>query len=521
VSRIDNKSPDNESLDKVDTAQTINIVVAALGGQGGGVLLDWLAGAARSFGWPTQATSVPGVAQRTGATVYYLELFPADESTLAKKPVMSLFPMPGNVDLVAASEVVEAGRMVQRGFVTGDRTTLVTSDHRVYAIAERAAVDNAVVDANALREIASAQAKSLVMFDMQAMAERHSTVISATLLGAIAASGALPFSRDVFEEQIRSSGIQVEVNLAAFDDAFSAAHNSASNKKGIDQAVQHHEPQALKPQQFRLPRPTTAAGNKILGRIQEFPEPCQETLYHGSSKLADYLDFDYAEEYLNAVEQVFAQDDGQRNYKLTNEFARQLALWSGFEDIIRVAHLKIKKSRNSKLRAETGAAEQQVVEVRDYFKPRVEEICGVLPVKLGTALLGSKTAKKFLTLLTTGKRLASSHVGVFLILRSIASLRRLRRHTLAHSQETQRIGAWRGAVTNCGSDISKATAVVRCAGLVKGYGATRERGYQQIAHILTHTENLSAQSIEALLEAGLVDDDNRAFTAMTERLGTA
>ena len=44
------------------------ILIAALGGEGGGVLADWLVDCALEAGLPVQATSVPGVAQRTGAT---------------------------------------------------------------------------------------------------------------------------------------------------------------------------------------------------------------------------------------------------------------------------------------------------------------------------------------------------------------------------------------------------------------------------------------------------------------------
>jgi indolepyruvate ferredoxin oxidoreductase beta subunit len=46
----------------------VSILIAALGGQGGGVLTDWIVGAAEHAGLPAQATSIPGVAQRTGAT---------------------------------------------------------------------------------------------------------------------------------------------------------------------------------------------------------------------------------------------------------------------------------------------------------------------------------------------------------------------------------------------------------------------------------------------------------------------
>ena len=43
--------------------------------------------------------------------------------------------MPGDVDIVIASELMEAGRAVQRGLVTPDRTTFIVSTNRVYASA--------------------------------------------------------------------------------------------------------------------------------------------------------------------------------------------------------------------------------------------------------------------------------------------------------------------------------------------------------------------------------------------------
>jgi len=54
----------------------ICIAIAALGGQGGGVLAEWLVAVAEGHGWLAQSTSVPGVAQRTGTTVYYVEAAP-------------------------------------------------------------------------------------------------------------------------------------------------------------------------------------------------------------------------------------------------------------------------------------------------------------------------------------------------------------------------------------------------------------------------------------------------------------
>ena len=68
----------------------ITILIAALGGEGGGVMADWLMEAATASGLPAQATSIPGVAQRTGATTYYLEIFPLNKRSLnGKDPVLS------------------------------------------------------------------------------------------------------------------------------------------------------------------------------------------------------------------------------------------------------------------------------------------------------------------------------------------------------------------------------------------------------------------------------------------------
>ena len=54
--------------------------------------------------------------------------------------VMALLPTPGNVDLLVASELLEAGRAAQNGMITPDRTTVIASTHRMFAIAEKSAM---------------------------------------------------------------------------------------------------------------------------------------------------------------------------------------------------------------------------------------------------------------------------------------------------------------------------------------------------------------------------------------------
>jgi len=127
----------------------IKIAILAMGGQGGGVLADWIVEMAEAAGWWAQTTSVPGVAQRTGATIYYLELLPESAARAAgKPPTLAMMPTPGDVDLVVAAELMEAGRAMQRGLVAPDRTTLITSSHRSFAVGEKAALGNGIADPN-------------------------------------------------------------------------------------------------------------------------------------------------------------------------------------------------------------------------------------------------------------------------------------------------------------------------------------------------------------------------------------
>ena len=101
----------------------ISILLCALGGEGGGVLSEWLVDAARQAGHPVQGTSIPGVAQRTGATTYYVEIFPLPHSALAgRRPVFSLYPVPGALDLLVSSELLETVRQIGSGMASAQRT---------------------------------------------------------------------------------------------------------------------------------------------------------------------------------------------------------------------------------------------------------------------------------------------------------------------------------------------------------------------------------------------------------------
>src|SRR6188508_17594 len=195
----------------------ITIAILAMGGEGGGVLADWIIDLAESNHYIAQLTSVPGVAQRTGATIYYLEIYPrAGITDAAHEPVLALMPVPGDVDIVVASELMEAGRAIQRGLITPDRTTLIASTNRVFAMTEKIAMADGRVDPGKLLEACRSAAKTMHAFDMAAIAEATGSVISAVLFGAVAGAGVLPFPRQAFEGAIRRGGKGVQASLAAF-----------------------------------------------------------------------------------------------------------------------------------------------------------------------------------------------------------------------------------------------------------------------------------------------------------------
>lgn len=491
----------------------IKLTIAALGGQGGGVLADWLIEIAEAEGYIAQSTSVPGVAQRTGATIYYLEFFPLTTARKAgREPILALMPVPGDVDCVLASELAEAGRAIQRGLVSSDRTTLIASTHRSYAIGEKSALGRGAADTQALLELVRSQAKRLVLFDMEETAERHQTVISSVLLGALCGAGVLPFRKASFEATIRSSGIAVATNLAAFEDAYQRAQRGDSGYTGAPSG----SPLPEVPGQAR-----TAELQPLLERIKRFPAAVQPLVLEGARRTLDYQDPAYAELYLDRLEAIAAlearlwADAG--SYALLQAVARSLALWMSFEDTIRVADLKTRASRFERVRQEIRAEPGQLFGITEFMKPRVEEIAGTLPRGLGKRVLSSPRLTGLLGKLTSGRQIRTRTLGGFLLLYLLSGLKRWRRGTLRFHEENARITAWLARIAALAAEnYLVAVELARAQRLVKGYGETHERGWRNFSALLEQVDLLASRSdggpvLARLIEAALADEEGAAL----------
>lgn len=482
-------------------ARPIRISIHALGGQGGGVLADWIVDLAEQEGWIAQATSVAGVAQRTGATVYYLELAPAG----GPEPVMALMPTPGDVDIVIAAELMEAGRAIARGLVTPDRTTLIASSHRIFAIEEKSALGGGIVSPHRVLEAARAQARRLLLADYAAAAQANGAIISASLFGALAASAALPFARAAFEETIRRSGKAVRSSLAAFDAGYAA-------------------------QETLPPEGDMAQGDGQRRLNLALPSAVQPLARLGVERLLDFQGRAYGDLYLDRLHAVARADaalggEGQ-DWALTAAAARHLALWMAFEDAIRVADLKTRPARLRRVREEARLDPGQIAEITDYMHPRFEELCDLLPARLGGRLRASSRARRWTApLFRRGRFVAASRLRGFLLLWSLARLRRYRPRSLRYGEEQARIAGWlESAVNAARSDYALGVEVLRLQRLVKGYGDTHARGLHNFALILAALPDLVGREdgpviLRELHEAALKDDDGTALGRTMRALG--
>ena len=464
-------------------SRSLTVLVAALGGEGGGVMADWLMHAATACGYPAQTTSIPGVAQRTGATTYYLEIFPARREALGgREPVMSLTPSPGNVDVMVASELLEAGRAMQNGYVSPDRTTLIASTHRIYATVENSQMADGRFPSERVLQAAKQLSRSAVLFDMRKLAQDSGTVINAVLFGAISGSGALPLPREACEAAIRRSGKGAVASLRGFAAGFDIAAGARAT-------------------------PVPAA--------RALPPETQQILELGTTRLRDYQGEAYARLYQERIASL-----GEADPRLIGETGRQLALWMSYEDIIRVADLKTRRSRFARVRKEVGAKDNEPVVVIDYLKPGIEEVASLLPAALGRRLLAWAERSGKLDAYNVGMHVKTSGVFGYLLVRALAWLKPWRPRSLRYAEEQALIERWLVAVRDAAPrSTGLALEVVECAGLLKGYGETHRRGRSNFLAILdalvenpaTADPAAQATAIRKAREAALADPEQKAL----------
>lgn len=511
------------TMNAIKNDQAVAILISALGGEGGGVLADWLVDTARACGHAVQGTSIPGVAQRTGATTYYVEIFPRPQAELAgRRPVFGLFAVPGALDLLVGSELMEAVRQAGAGLVSPERTAVLVSSSRTLTTAEKMQMADGRLPDEALLGVLHATAAELELLDMATLARQHGTVISAVMFGALAgwavASGRLPFARADYEATIRRGGKGIEASLRGFGAAFERVAGARQQRDAVlavaDSVLQR---QAAPP---ASPAPLTA-----LAALADLPAPVAEIAALGQARLLDYQDAAYAGLYLQRLRRIVAAErrvDPAGGFAASTEAARWLALWMAFDDIVRVADLKSRASRWQRVRREVGALDDELLRVYDHFKPGVAEFAALLPTRWADALQRWDRRR-----VQAGREpwalplaIGSHSVLGLLALRTLAAMKGQRRRGSRFVVEQGLIERWLAAVERgLAEHAGLGAEIARCGRLIKGYGSTNERGKHNLLHVIDHLAftpgvgdaGARAAAVAATRSAALADEAGRQF----------
>ena len=492
--------------------RTFTMVVGALGGEGGGVLTSWIVAAAESMGYPSQSTSIPGVAQRTGATTYYIEIYPVHHDRLeGRSPTMALYATPGNMDVVVTSELMEAGRALELGWVTPGRTTLISSSHRVYSILEKSAMGDGRVEVSDLVKTANHLARRPILIDMDRLAQANGTAINAVILGVIAGSGEVPIPAEAFEKAIEKTGVAVSANLRGFKAGFGHVRGDIPM------------PEEPPPVERRTPGNVDA----LLSRVDEaFPPETRQVLQDGVRRAVDYQNLAYGGRYLDNAGKILAADKAnggaEKGFRLTIEGGRYLALWMTYEDIIRVASLKSRPERMERVRREVGAKAEEPVVVTEFLKPGFDEIASVLPPALGRALTRWKEKKLSRQNFHIAMRVKTNTVFGYVRLWGLAKMRFWRPYSYRFAEEWSEIETWLAALESAaGRSYDLALEIAELPNLRKGYSDTHRRGignyrkvFEELARPASSATGDAAGAVAALnaaRTAALADPEGDAL----------
>lgn len=497
----------------------ISVLISAMGGEGGGVMTDWIVAAAQAADLPVQGTSIPGVAQRTGATTYLVEIWPQTNADLqGRRPILSVHPEPAGVDVVIATELVEAARCCERGFVAPDRTLLIAAARRVYATTEKQAMGDGRFDAErAFRALREIPARTLLFDPDRLPPAARGASLNALSLGLLAAAGVLPIPQDSFRAAIRA-GVAPEANLRGFE---------AGLELAADGAPATPDPPAALPARAAQPEMLRHAAATLPAEVLPVAEIALPRLVH-------YQSARYARRYLDRLSQVIAADTAPGGmHRLSAEVARQLALWMCYEDVVRVAQLKSSAARFAEVRAEVRATEGEPVTVTEFLKPGLGEVADLLPPFLGRRLRAWAERTGRIDRWHVAMRVRSSTISGYLRLFLLARLRRWRPFSTRFAEEQAAIDAWLARIVQAASrgDHDLALEIAACARLLKGYGDTHRRGREGFALVMQYAADpaLSAPAGDASAagrvtrarEAALADPDHKTLRATLASLAAA
>jgi indolepyruvate ferredoxin oxidoreductase, beta subunit len=198
-------------------------------------------------------------------------------------------------------------------------------------------------------------ARRLILFDMERLAVGPGSVISASLFGALAGSGALPFPRAAFEEAIRAGGKGVEAALRPLPrlrgggggpEPAPAAPPAPAGAPGPRGA-----PHSCAPGRALLPRRAGPARAPV----------ARDGAPGGWRKVVDFQDLAYGANTWTGWRGAGRMTTPAQGWELTREAAKYIANAMAYDDMIRVADLKTRAPPDAASAAEMGVKDGQLL----------------------------------------------------------------------------------------------------------------------------------------------------------------
>lgn len=434
----------------------MKILIPSIGGLGVGVFAEWLSAAAIIEGLQPNVLNLPGVSQRTGRTLSYMEISNVDTS-------FSPFPEKGKLDLIISQEFLELLRILKEGY-GGKNCNILGTTYRYYTTHEKLSLKQDAYTYENFRDLIEVNSKGHIVVDIHKMG--ISDFNNAHLLGLLCASEYLPIlRRESYQKAIGTVGIDPERNLRDFI----TAYELLKKPKELD---------VEKPKENGFYNLAHGYVTESIEKLESaYGKDVKDVLVEAVKQLIGYQDANYAELYIIRVNDLYLYlretigEAKNGDELIIREFAKVLAVRMMYEDIIRVAEKKVSKERFERIKKLYKIQDRNVFWVKDFFRPELDELYGVLPNPLGK-VLDSVLSKHKISWKT---EILTNHISGFLLLQGMSKLRLLRRRSFRFAKENALIEKYIEHVKRClihGLDCALLAA--KGGAIVRGYGDVRK-----------------------------------------------
>jgi len=457
----------------------IKILIPAVGGQGGGLLTEWLLQAFETEEYDVQSISLPGLAQRGGSTTYYLEAYPLTED---EGVIFSQFPVPGDVDLILSQEFLELGRMLERGYGS-ENTVIISSTHRMYSTEEKLPITSGIYEDEKLIEFAKEFSKKFIGLNALNLAKQNGMnelASNAILFGALSASNALPLSKESFLKAIEKTAVSVKSNLQAFETGFNnviESHILDSSSNAVPEPT-YDEINYLNPSDIEK------INDLKSDLFDAYPEYLWPFIEEALFRQADYQGFWYAELFVERIKKILKIEvqNPEEDFKMSEYVIKNLALLMTYEDGIRVSELKVRDKRFERIKKDMQISDDQIFEVIDYLKPEADEIYGLMPDFIVRPVLFFLSSSIFRTFQRSGRPVAVAQKPVttsffgYLRIWTLSKMKFMRPSSYRYKNEQKTIDLYLESAEKFGKlDYKLGFSIAKSGSIIKGYGRVRRR----------------------------------------------